>query len=60
MATKSFLKTIEIRDKSLGASFAEALTKCNNATTKEIEIKSNSLELKGTDAVKDFLDSFKK
>lgn len=59
MATKSFLKTIDINDSKLGASFARALFECENTPKHSIEFKSTPKELKGED-VKTFFDSYKK
>lgn len=59
MATKSFLKTIDIRDTKLGATFAKALFECENISNKKVEYKSKPEELKG-DAVKDFFDRYDK
>ena len=59
MATKSFLKTVDIKDKSLGVSFVKALFECDNIPDSKVEYKSNPKELKG-DAIKDFFDGYKK
>lgn len=59
MATKSFLKTIDIKDSKLGASLAKALFECENAPEHSIDFKSTPKELKG-EAVKIFFDSYKK
>ncbi|MCM1162384.1 MAG: hypothetical protein NC300_12880, partial [Bacteroidales bacterium] len=59
MATKSFLKTIDIRDKNLGSSFARALFECEKIPKTNVEFKSTPVELKG-DAVTDFFDSYDK
>lgn len=42
MATKSFLKTIEIKDQSLGSKFAEALQKSDEIKTKEVHLRSKT------------------
>lgn len=59
MATKSFLKTIDIKDKILGSSFAKALFECEETPKTKVEFKSTPVELKG-DAVTDFFDSYDK
>lgn len=59
MATKSFLKTIDIKDRKLGASFANALFECENMPDSRVTYKSNPKELKGA-AIKDFFDDYKK
>lgn len=59
MATKSFLKTINIKDKNLGSSFVKALFECDNIPDSHVTYKSNPKELKGA-AIKDFFDSYKK
>lgn len=59
MATKSFLKTIDIKDRTLGNALADALDKCEDASSNEIHFKSNPKEIRGA-AVKDFFDSYKK
>lgn len=46
MATKSFIKTIDIKNKALGAAFAEALEKTEITKSKEVHLKSNTKELK--------------
>lgn len=59
MATKSFLKKIDIKDKKLGISFVKALFECDNIPDSKIEYKSNPKELKGVD-IKEFFDGYKK
>ena len=59
MATKSFFKTIDIKDGDLGSSFANALFECDNMPETKITYKSTPRELKGT-AIKNFFDDYKK
>lgn len=59
MATKSFLKTIDIKDRTLGTKLAEALQKCDYAKGKEVHMQSQTKELTG-DSVKTFLDGYGK
>lgn len=59
MATKSFLKTIDIKDQSSGTKFAEALEKSNYMKDKEVQLQSQSKELRG-DSVKIFFDGYNK
>lgn len=54
MATKSFLKTIDVRDKTLGAALADALLRSESATSKQVELKSAPKELHGEEEVKEF------
>lgn len=53
MATKSILKTIEIKDKSIGELFVNALIKSENTNGKKVELSKKCTELKG-DSVKEF------
>ena len=55
MATKSMLKTINIRDTKLASKFAKALEKSQTIKGKEVEITRKFTELKG-DKVKSFFD----
>lgn len=59
MATKSFLKTIDIKDQSSGTKFAEALEKSNYMKVKEVQLQSQTKELRG-DSVKIFFDGYNK
>lgn len=59
MATKSFLKTVDIRDKRLADAFSAALQKAENVPPTVVEYKSTPKELKG-DAIKVFFDGYKK
>lgn len=59
MATKSFLKTIDIKDKNLGSSFVKTLFECDNMPDSKVTYKSTPKELKGV-AIKDFFDDYKK
>lgn len=59
MATKSFLKTVDIRDKRLADAFSAALQKAENIPPTVVEYKSTPKELKG-DAIKVFFDGYKK
>lgn len=56
MATKSILKTIDIKDKSMGELLINALVKSETAQSKNIDLSRECIELKG-DSVKDFLRS---
>ena len=58
MATKSFLKTIDIRDKRLANTFSAALQKAENVPPTVVEYKSTPKELKG-DAIKVFFDGYR-
>lgn len=59
MATKSFLKTIDIKHKKLGVSFYKALYECEKTPKTKVEFKSLPSDLKG-EAVKDFFDKYDK
>lgn len=59
MATKSFLKTIDIKDQTSGTKLAEALEKSNYMKDKEVQLQSQTKELKG-DSVKIFFDGYNK
>ncbi len=45
MATKSILKTIEIRDKSLAHLFSKALIAAESTTSKEVTLSRKCTEL---------------
>lgn len=53
MATKSFLKNIEIRNSKMGNNFEAALRNCESNTRHQNTIPRECKELKG-EAVKDF------
>lgn len=59
MATKSFLKTIDIKDQTSGTKLTEALEKSNYIKDKEVQLQSQSKELRG-DSVKIFFDGYNK
>ncbi len=59
MATKSFLKTIDIHDKHLADSFVTAIQKAETTESKPVEYKSTPKEIKGAAAVKEFLERTK-
>lgn len=59
MATKSFLKTVDIRDKRLANAFATALQKAETVRPSTVEYKSTPKEIKGDD-IKVFFDAYKK
>lgn len=59
MATKSFFKTIDIKDQTSGTKLAEALEKSNYMKDKEVQLQSQSKELKGY-SVKIFFDGYNK
>lgn len=54
MATKSILKTIDIKDKSIGELLINALVKSESISNKKVDLSKECTELKG-DYVKDFL-----
>ena len=54
MATKSFLKTIDVRDNILGATLADALLRSESATSKQVELKSVPTEWHGEEDVRKF------
>lgn len=54
MATKSILKTIDIKDKSMGELFVNALIKSETSVGKNVDFSKKCTELKG-DSVKYFL-----
>lgn len=54
MATKSILKTIDIKDKSIGELLINALVKSESVSSKKVDLSKECTELKG-DSVKDFL-----
>ena len=54
MATKSFLKDVEIRGKSMGNEFAKALEASERTSGKKVEMSRQCSEIKGED-VKIFL-----
>lgn len=56
MATKSILKTIDIKDKSIGELLINALVKSDTVPSKNVDLSKECTELKG-DSVKDFLRS---
>lgn len=53
MATKSILKTIEIKNKNFGHTFVEALEKSKTSTSKVVELTRKCTEIKG-DKIKEF------
>lgn len=53
MATKSILKTIEVKDNTMAKSLYDALQKSNVKSDEHIELSSPCVELQG-DLVKDF------
>lgn len=59
MATKSFLKTVNITNRPLGTLFANALSKCENAKSVEVTLKSSTKEVQGEEAIK-ILNGLKK
>lgn len=59
MATKSFFKTVDIRDEHSADTLATALQQAENVHPTIIEYKSTPQELKCTD-ITDFFDSYKK
>lgn len=60
MATKSFLKTIDVRDNALGAALADALLRSESVSSKQVELKSATKELHGEADVKEFFGEFTK
>lgn len=59
MATKSFLKTVNINNIKLGNALADALDRASSTPASSVELKSTTKELKG-DEVKSFFDGYKK
>lgn len=55
MATKSMLKTVNIKDKKLSRTFVEVLEKSQTVKSKEVDFTRKFTELKG-DKVKAFFD----
>lgn len=53
MATKSILKSVDIRDKALAGAFVTALALSETTKGKEITLSKKCSDLKG-DSVKDF------
>lgn len=54
MATKSILKTIEIKDKKFGKQFAEAIEAAKTTHGKEVQYTRPYRELKGEEVKKLF------
>lgn len=59
MATKSFLKTVNISNNKLGNALADALDRASSTPAPSVKLKSTTKELKG-DEVKSFFDSYRK
>ena len=59
MATKSFLKTVNINNIKLGNALADALDRASSTPASSVELKSTAKELKG-DEVKSFFDGYRK
>lgn len=57
MATKSILKTIDIKDKHLAHMFASALEHSENSKDNPVKISRECVELKGDDVRKFFLNN---
>lgn len=53
MATKSILKTIDIKNSMLGRAFVESLEKAKTTVGKEVSYTCKCTEIKG-DKIKDF------
>ena len=60
MATKSFLKNVNISTKSMGATFVNALNDCETANSIHVELKSNKKEVSGDESIKKIIDRLKK
>ncbi len=59
MATKSFLKTVNINNIKLGNALADALDRASSTPASSVKLKSTAKELKG-DEVKSFFGGYKK
>lgn len=57
MATKSILKTIDIKDKRLAHMFASALENSENSKDNPVKISHECIELKGDDVRNFFLNN---
>ena len=60
MATKSFLKNVNISTKSMGTAFVNALNECETANSINVELKSKKKELSGEESIKKIIDRLKK
>jgi hypothetical protein len=60
MATKSFLKTINIADRSSGNAFSDAFIKCETSKGIDVSLKSSTKDVKGSEAIKQLLNGLKK
>lgn len=58
MATKSFIKTIDVRDKASGETLADALIRSETVPSKQVELKSVPKKLHGEKEVRAFFSEF--